>query len=40
MGQNGVTANICAGAASVPGAVQAAFDTQIDLACKELEPPK
>lgn len=40
VGDYGVTADICAGAASVPGAVQAAFDTQIDLACKELEPPK
>lgn len=36
----GVTANICAGAAAVPGAVQAAFDTEIDLACQQLEPPK
>ncbi len=40
VGSNGVTANLCAGAASVPGAVQAAFDSQIDLACQELEPPK
>ncbi len=36
----GVTANICAGAAAVPGAVQAAFDTEIDLACQQFEPPK
>lgn len=38
VGDNGVVADICAGAASVPGAVQAAFDEQIDLACQGLVP--
>ncbi len=38
VGDGGVRANICAGAASVPGAVQAAFDTEIDLACQDLVP--
>jgi hypothetical protein len=40
VGTHGVTADICAGAASVPTAVEVAFATQIDLACQELEPPK
>ena len=40
LGNNGFTANLCDGPNSVPGAVQAAFEGNIDLACKGLDPPK
>jgi hypothetical protein len=39
-GANGYVADICAGAQSVPGAIQSAFDGDIDLACKGFEPPR
>lgn len=37
-GMNGFTADICAGPAAVPEAVQAALADNIDLACQEFEP--
>jgi hypothetical protein len=37
-GMNGFTADICAGAAAVPQAVEAALTDNIDLACQEFEP--
>jgi hypothetical protein len=37
-GQNGVTANLCDGAASVPSAVENAFNGDIDLACQNYMP--
>ncbi|NUP08791.1 MAG: VWA domain-containing protein [Polyangiaceae bacterium] len=38
-GANGYTANLCAGAQTVPTAVETAFTSNIDLACEEFEPP-
>lgn len=35
---NGVTLNICDGAAQIPDAIEAALGTNIDLACQEFEP--
>jgi len=37
-GMNGVTADICDGAAAVPAAIEAALTDNIDLACQEFEP--
>ncbi len=39
-GSNGVVADICAGAQSVPTAIRDAFDDKINLACKGFEPPR
>jgi hypothetical protein len=39
-GSNGYVANICGGPSSVPDAVKAAFESNIDLACKGFDPPK
>ncbi|MBW2458143.1 MAG: hypothetical protein JRI68_26805 [Deltaproteobacteria bacterium] len=39
-GSNGVAADICAGAQSVPTAIRDAFNGKIDLACKGFEPPR
>lgn len=38
VGNNGVTLNICDGAAQIPTALQSALGTEIDLACQEFEP--
>jgi hypothetical protein len=38
LGDNGHTANLCAGAASVPGAVETALTESIDLACMTFDP--
>lgn len=40
MGMNGYTASLCAGPTSVPTAVQAAFEGNIDLACQQFMPPE
>lgn len=40
VGSNGYFANLCDGPQSVPTAVQAALDGDIDLACQEFEPPR
>ncbi len=37
---NAVTADICGGPAEVPTAIKLAFEGNIDLACKDFEPPK
>jgi len=39
-GSNGMTANLCNGPTTIPEAVKSAFASNIDLACKEFEPPK
>ncbi len=40
LGNNSVAADICDGANAVPLAVDDAFNTKIDLACQEFEPPQ
>jgi hypothetical protein len=39
-GSNGMTANLCNGPTTIPEAVKSAFASNIDLACKDFEPPK
>lgn len=38
LGSNGVAADLCAGPASVPGAVETALTSSIELACENFEP--
>src|SRR5690606_11747609 len=38
LGDNGYAADLCEGAASVPGAVETALTENIDLACQSFDP--